>query len=680
MPKRFRIFAIIAILAAAVILRAGFFHASTTHVNISGDESIAALMAMGITQPSDSPVMQAKQHPRGIFGRFPLLFMAQPYLFPVDSYLAAPFVRWLPKTAAGIRFTPLLLGLLTVGLSIAIMLLGGGLRRSWPGVLLALFPSAYLLLLQGAYGLPGYPSSMFLAAFTIFVAVMHKRAEKTTAVVLLAMLAGIGSGVACSGTLLMLPLILGVGAMVCLATNWKKALLSAPAFAIGVALGLAPYLIAKHIYPGAHEAVSQTVSVGEALARLWKPTLTFTLPAAMGINPPIIPDSVETISMLPKWAGSAFAILWLAIMLAASIVCLWKFIQRTIKNRWPSITVTDICVLISWLSLGLFIMTTRWGSCEFRYLMPAAWCLPFVIAALYSAARHRWLTSTIGTIALLLTLINAAAAIGIARYWSAESFDGYFTDVKPAVEYLQQRGINHCYSSYFDAYVIDYVTDEKIVCSQPYNERFYGWPLPYKELVDGSTNAAYVLGPSRRFMPEHFKADLEFAGVTSKLTHRGRFDIHTDFHNPLKVSETLIPSNQITFSTDDNPEEAARLNDGNRASRWQSHKAQYKEMKIDIKLASPQPVRRITFYYDYYPYDNANAINILSIGGNATNAVTNSVAFEMQPFEFINNHPVYGSQFQTIRFPPVTTDHLRIEIAEPHSGRDWTIGEIQLYR
>jgi hypothetical protein len=37
-------------------------------------------------------------------------------------------------------------------------------------------------------------------------------------------------------------------------------------------------------------------------------------------------------------------------------------------------------------------------------------------------------------------------------------------------------------------------------------------------------------------------------------------------------------------------------------------------------------------------------------------------------------HPVYGQHVQTIRFPPVTTDALRLEIVKPDPGGDWTIG------
>jgi len=265
------------------------------------------------------------------------------------------------------------------------------------------------------------------------------------------------------------------------------------------------------------------------------------------------------------------------------------------------------------------------------------------------------------------------------NYWSDESFDGYFTDVKPALEYMRKNNINRCYSSYFDAYVIDYLTDEEIICSQPLNERFFGWPLPYKALVDSSTNVAYALGPSRRFMKEHLVRDLEIMNVTSHKEVCGRFDVHTDFKPASPLHEKRVLPQDITFSTSQSPETAGNLNDGDRLSRWQSHHAQEKGMWIDMQFASTQTVKRISIHYDFYAHDNARSINILAKDSSGWKPITNSVEFVMQPFEMKNNHPVYGSQFQTVSFTPTATDRLRIEIESPKEGRDWTIGEIEVY-
>ncbi len=675
MPKAYKLSLVILVLLLAVGLRVAFVGSSVKHLNVSGDESIAALLGMGITQSSDSPVMQAKQHPRGIFGRFPLLFMAQPYLFPVDSYFAAAFIRWLPNNAFGIRFTPSLLGLLTVLFSIIILLRRGALRETWPGVLLVLFPSSYLLLLQGAYGLPGYPSSMFLSALAIFIAQEHNRSSRRTA--MLAALAGLTAGIACSGTMLMLPLLGAVGVMVSLNTSWRRALRSAPSFLGGALLGLAPYYVAKHAYPGAHNAVTQMVPVTEAINRLHTPTLSFTLPAAMGIRSPIVPDSLETVSLFPEGAESAFAYVWFIIAAMATGICIFCFVQRLIRNRWPSIESIDLFAGLSWVSILLFVLSSRWGSHEFRYLMPLAWSFPFLVADLYRRSK-KIPRVILGFAACGLAIVNMATASLIMGYWAGEEFDGYFTDVRPAIEYMQEKGIRHCYASYFDCYAINYMSDEKIVCSQPHNERFYGWPLPYKELVDAATNVAYAMGPSHRFRPEHLDRDLEILGVTSHKAVCGKFNVHTDFMPKQPREELVLPEASLSITASHCSEAAALLSDGDRLTRWHAHHLQEKGMWIEVRLPSKMPVARVNLFYDHYPYDNAHAIDILAADDDEWRPITNAVPFVMHPFEFINGHPVYGSQFQTIRLDSVPTDAVRIEIAQPHEGRDWTIGEIEI--
>jgi hypothetical protein len=60
--------------------------------------------------------------------------------------------------------------------------------------------------------------------------------------------------------------------------------------------------------------------------------------------------------------------------------------------------------------------------------------------------------------------------------------------------------------------------------------------------------------------------------------------------------------------------------------------------------------------------------------------VVENLPRDMDRFEIVNGHPSYGNQLQTARFAPVTTDRLRLEIADPEPGRDWTIGELELYR
>ena len=51
----------------------------------------------------------------------------------------------------------------------------------------------------------------------------------------------------------------------------------------------------------------------------------------------------------------------------------------------------------------------------------------------------------------------------------------------------------------------------------------------------------------------------------------------------------------------------------------------------------------------------------------------------LDAFKIVNGHPVCGNEMQTIRFEPVDTDAIRIQIAQADGSRAWTIGEIEIY-
>ena len=144
---------LILLIFAALTLRVLFIWASLSYLPATSDEASLALLAKMISR-----------------GARPLLFIGQPYQFPIESYLMSPFIEWLPRNAIGVRYQCLLLGLLsTVGfIAILRQALPSGLR--WPSILLVLFPSAYLLMLTSAYAPPQYSISITLAWMSIFSA------------------------------------------------------------------------------------------------------------------------------------------------------------------------------------------------------------------------------------------------------------------------------------------------------------------------------------------------------------------------------------------------------------------------------------------------------------------------------------------------------------------------------
>ncbi len=680
MAKRYLLIVFISASLAAIGFRVAFFIISVNHVPASADESIVSLQAQQIARVSSSPVSRAI-HPRPILGRFPMLFMAQPYLFPIESYISAPFVRWLPRNAFGVRIIPAILGFLSIICLLLIMRRYGRLKDIWPGVLLALFPSTYLLMLQTAYALPGYSSLMLLSVLVILLAQIHNECSKYTCLVISAMASGFFAGLACSGTLMAVPVLLTAGAMVCLSTRWSRALVSFPVFSFSALTGMLPYFIAKRAYPGAHEAVSSLYSWHEAIACLWSPALNYTLPTAMGIRSCIFPDTKEAIALIP-YMETIFAVLWVFLVAAAAVMCIHYFIVRLIHDKWPSFKTIDLFVGLSWIGLALFILSTRSHSHTYRYLLLLALCFPLIIGWLYTKSG-KFLRVLLGIFAIFIAGLNIANCCMLMDRWSTSNFAASTVKLyepQPAVDYLRKKGVDRCYATYWNAYRIDYLTDEQIVCSQPYNERFFGWPVPYKEIVDSSTNAAYVLSPGFRFLPDQFEDDLAVMQVAYHKQLCGDFSVYTDFKRVLQRTEQKIYPSLLTISVSIYPEAASVLNDGNYATRWRSHKAQEKGMWVNVQLPSSMPITRVSMYYNYYHHDRARSLNILAHTMDGWKTVRPDITRDMDPFEFINSHPIYGNQVQTIRFTPVITDLLKIEINEPEPGRDWTIGEIELYK
>jgi hypothetical protein len=72
-------------------------------------------------------------------------------------------------------------------------------------------------------------------------------------------------------------------------------------------------------------------------------------------------------------------------------------------------------------------------------------------------------------------------------------------DCRPALTLLEERGLTRAWASYNTAYCLTYTSGERVIASQPWNERFPGTPLPYLDELRFSTRSAWVLMPGADF-------------------------------------------------------------------------------------------------------------------------------------------------------------------------------------
>ncbi len=645
----------------AIALRVAFFCVSILSLQPSADESIAALQAQDISR-----------------GAFPLLFTAQPYLFPLESYIMAPFARFLPPNAFGARLIPFLLGLLTMLVTLRLLQRISGGKTAWPGALLVLFPSSYYLTLEAAYALPGYTALPLLAGLGLLAASnAHGEGWKALAA---GVLSGFASGLMFSSHMLALPVALMLAVCVCLGTGWRKALVSSVCFASGAALGLVPYLAAKFLIPGAHVAATATLPPAQALARLWSPALTHTLTTALGLRTCIFPDD-DSVALTglpdPFWGA-----VWAVVLLSCIGLVAVQAGRRIARQKWPSLLVGETFTGIAALTLLAFLFSMRADSRSYRYFLPLVWSFPFLLNYL-CAHVPRPVKRLFLTFAILLAVWNISASVYVMHHWRDPGFPARtaaVADLEPALAFLKQQDIRHVVASYGAAYRINFMSGGTIIASQPFNERFPGWPVPYKDAVDRASDTAYVLTDTIRFLkPGVFERHLNTMGVQGDKQQAGDFSVYYNFRETAPQPATPLPPDMLTMTTSHNHVSAARMNDGLVSTKWTTQCLQTEGMWLRIGLREPRTLQKLRLCYGPYHRDQALEMEIMVLVDGDWRIVRPAAAHPFDKFIFENGHPVYGDTTQTITFAPVETTALMLRITKPNRQYSWTLTELKLF-
>ncbi len=655
-------FVILGILVGALVLRGTFFWISVSSLPASVDEASAVLQAKRILNHVELPI----------------LFPGQPYLFPFESYLLAPLVNKMPRNALGARYIGFLLGLMTLFTLLILFYRLGSTKKVWPGVLLCLFPSSYWLILQAAYALPGYGSLCLFSCASLLLGWMSvtKRSLFLTA------LAGLVGGLAFSSHMLSLCVVMPVGIWICLGWDGRSALKRTAIYALGSLIGLIPYGLALMIDPGAYQSIVGTRSWHEGFS-LWFPMMESTLPGVMGWTLPIFPDIGRSLNSFPNILIKILIVVYLLILVWVSILRMILFFKRFVRFQWPVLEINDVFVAASWLCQILFILDKRSHHSCCRYLLPLVICFPFMLNYLY-VTYSRTLKYVIGAFACFFLILNFSASAQIMSHWSQPDFaktDVALLDLKPIVHFLDTHHIRYCYAGFWLADRIVYETDERIICSEPFNRRFLGWPLPYKDSVDQAKNVAYILafsGSMRFETIQDFEQDLSKMGVSCEKEICGDFEIYFNFKHEISSHDQLIPKEDMTLSFSLNTTSLKKLNDGDHTSFWKSDVHQQKGIWIQTKLQKKRALSRISLFYNRRRFFWPKSINIFAHTQKGWEEIRSHISSNLDPFDFKNGHPVYGDHIQTIRFSSVDADGLRIEIDSPVRG-PWSMSEIEVY-
>jgi 4-amino-4-deoxy-L-arabinose transferase-like glycosyltransferase len=479
--------------AAGVVVRVPFW-AEALRTPVDGDTAIIGLMAR---HPARSATM-----------------WGQPYGSPLEAWLAAPLLAVLHPDAASLRLAYFLLGLALIP---AAYFLGRTLddRAAFPAAVLMACPSPYFLLLASLPP-PMYPSALLLAAAILVLG--FRIAGGTHRAPRLALVAwGALAGLALWTHLMTATVVAAAAGWLWWRAEGRRAALWPAALAL-IAAG-APWWLRAVADPQAFEMIS----FSGRRAGLWE-HLAATLPRAhealgglLGTHVPLVADDAESVVRAPALAA------------AIAILCYGAALVLAARRCWGRSVPTDdggegarrarVLLAVVLLALLVFPFPLRSSPSAIRFLTPLYLPLVALVAWVCVSAggrRRAW------TIVLVLAAVHSAAAARLLAAWrTADRAAAPFllVDLQPARAMLEAHGVRHAFASYGPAYRLTFESGERIVASQPWNERFLHYPLPYLDEVRFAKDVAWVLTPG---VPTDLPAPATFEEALGRASGRWR--------------------------------------------------------------------------------------------------------------------------------------------------------------
>jgi hypothetical protein len=620
-----------AALLLAVAVRVPFW-AEALRTPVDGDTAIIGLMA---------------RHP----GRGTTMW-GQPYGSPLEAWLAAPLVAAMGPRAEPLRLLYFLLGLGLVPLAWA---LGRCLdpRAALPAALLMACPPPYFLVLA-ALPPPMYPAGLGLGAGVLVLA-LRARARLAAGEAPRALLGAWGAvaGLAL-WTHLMTASVVAVTALF-LAHAGRRRLRGLWPAALALALAAAPLWWRALAEPGALRVVDvagrrQTLAghLAEVLPRLHEP-----IGGLLGTHVPLVPDDPTHVVSSPSWAAAGVIL----VHGGALILAAWRWRAHP---ALPVLLATIATVVVA------FPLPLRSGPGTIRFLTPVYLPLAAVVAwaALTSKqARRAWI------VVLALAALHLSGARELLAAWRAADRSRppfLLPDLAPVLDTLRAQGARRAYASYGPAYRLTYASGETVIASQPWNERFLHYPLPYLDEVRFAKGVAWVLTPqvpSDLPAPAAFEAALSAAGGSWRRVDAGPAAVYLSFVPPFGARVAPLAS-------------AGAAGDGDPAT-----------------ALSPAPSAPTVFTLPPTPLQGL-ALVAGATGERLLRSMDVEVSADAMTFEtvarrrrrdertdlrWVNGHPQYVIDHDLVAVPLGGRTVAAIRITPVASTDPWTLGELLLH-
>jgi hypothetical protein len=578
-----------------------------------------------------------------------LTMWGQPYGSPVEAWVAAPVLAFAGFSASALRAVYFALGLALIPAAWA---LGRALdpRAALPAAVLAACPAPYLLLLS-ALPPPMYPAALLLSAIVLTLALRGGERGRPSVPLLVAL--GTASGLAVWTHLMTAPAVLAAAVFLAVRTHHRRRLWIA---VVPLLLVSAPLWVSASgdAQPTAPVSVSgRRASFGEHLGAT-VPSLHRPVGGILGTHVPLVADDVDHVVRAPRILAAGILALWL-VGLGLALTG-----ARAFPATWPLLAVVAATILV-------FPLPLRSGPGTIRFLTPLY--LPLIALVAWGAVtrggvRRAWV------LVLSLAALHLVASSALLTAWrgtdrAAAPF--LLPDLAPVRAALEARGIRRAYASYGPAYRLTFETGERVIASQPWNERFLHFPLPYLDEVRVARDVAWVLTPaipSDLPAPRAFEDALGAAGGTWQREAAGAATVYTRFEPPFPP--TVEPLRSAGAAGDGDPATAV---------------APPPDQPVAFDLPAPSALAAVTLVAAGHgpPLPRSMDLEVSADGITFERVASRRRRGERGDLRWVNGHPQYVTDNDTLSVPLGGRVVRAIRITPVSSTDAWTLAEVLVH-
>jgi hypothetical protein len=414
-----------------------------------------------------------------------------------------------------------------------------------------------------------------------------------------------------------------------------------------------------------------------------KVALMYTAQFFVGMRVMLYGDNSRNVP-LPPALYYLLAAIWIGVLALVFIVSwrrLWRLCYLSLKNTDG----TALLLATAAVSIAVFAKSQRSGSNDARYLLPIISALPILFA--YGLWRLRQWARPVFYVFLAVVLVAQVwGNVLLAKAWNNPNLVAgplELPDTRPLIRFLQDAGIRHAYAHYWLSYRLTCETQEALIVSEPFNERFPGKPVKFLDIVSTAEKVAFITHPTLGIKADNFETLLRGIGGAWQKTNITCFTVFYNFMPPCGDEHTLreIPRDRWQVTASIKPEKAPLMIDGKTNTVWTSETAQTPGMTVTVDMGAVHPLAKIRFDLGtvWCDYQRGSKIEVSSDNRAWQTAfeygnVACGLFWDNAQPRFL----VYGDFF-TCAFAPVNARYVRITQTGSDPHFHWTIAELHFF-